>query len=133
MDGLKLLYPVMDKEYLSSPVEFIVDNLADLVVVEEHDLGLDGDSVRRRRADDREISRSEEGELKGSWNRCSRKGKSIDRLLELTELLLCAYTELLLLVNDKKSQILELESLSYELVGTYDDVQSTCLESLLNI
>ena len=133
MDGLKFLHPVMDEEYLSSPVEFISDDLPDLIIVKEHDFSLHRNPVRRRSRDYRQVSRTQERELEGSRDRSSRQGKSVHRSLELAQLLLCAHSEFLLLIDDQQTEILELESLSYQFMCTYDDIESTSLESFLDI
>ena len=48
MNRLKLFNPVMYKEYLSSPVQFIIDYLLHLIMIEEHYFRLDWNTVRRR-------------------------------------------------------------------------------------
>ena len=123
----------MDEEYLSSPVQLVSDYLLYLVIVKEHYLRLHRNPVRRRSRDYRQVSRTQERELEGSRDRGGGQCQSVYRSLELAQLLLRTHTELLLLVYDQKSQILELKALSYEFVCTYDDIESTGLEPPLYI
>ena len=102
-------------------------------MIKKHDFSLDRYSVRRRSTYYRKVTRTEKRKLESSRNRSCRKGESIHRSLQLTELLLCTYTELLLLVYNEKSEILELETLSNKLVSTYHNVESSRLQSLLNV
>jgi hypothetical protein len=70
MDGLQFLYPVVHEEQLTSAMKFILYYLLHLVMIEQHDLRLHRNSVRRRSIDDGKVSRSKKRELKGTWNRC---------------------------------------------------------------
>ena len=133
MDGLQFLYPVVKEEKLSSPVELIPYYLLYLVMIKEHYLCLDRDPVRRRSADDRKVAGSQERELEGTRDRRRCKRKRIHGGLQLAELLLGAHTELLLLIDYEESKIFEFESLSYKFMRTYDDIESTCLQSFLDI
>jgi hypothetical protein len=59
MDGLKFFHSVMYKEDLSSPVELIIDDLLDLIMIEKHYFGLHRYPVRRRGIDDGKVSGTE--------------------------------------------------------------------------
>ena len=130
---LKFLHPVVDEEQLSASSKLIIDVLLYLVVVKKHDFRLDRNPVRRRGIYDGKVAGSQKRELERSRDRSGCKGKSVHRGLELTELLLGPYSELLLLVYDEKSEVLEFKSLSYELMSTYDYVERACLEPVLYI
>ena len=133
MHRLKFLYPVVDEEQLSASSQFIIDYLLYLVVVEKHDFRLDRDPVWRRGIDDGKVAGSQKRELERSRDRSGRKSQSVHRCLELAELLLGPYSELLLLIDDEKSEVLEFKSLSYEFMSTYDYVKRTGLEPVLYV
>jgi len=133
MDGLKFLHPVVKEEYLSSPVQLVSDDLLYLVMIEKHYLGLHRNPVRRRRADDGKVTCTQKRELEGTWYRSGCKGQCIHRSLELTELFLGAYSELLLLIDYEKSKILEFEALSYKFMCSYHYIQGTGFQPFLDI
>ena len=57
---LKFLHAVMHEEDLSSPIQLIIDDLSDLIVIKKHDLSLNRNTVRRRSAYNRKVSCTEE-------------------------------------------------------------------------
>ena len=71
-------------------------------------LGLYGITVRRRSLDNTKIARANQRELESTRNWCSRHSEGVDRGLHLTKFLLGRDSELLLLVDDKQTKILEL-------------------------
>ena len=131
--GLEFLYPVVYEEYLSSPVQFVIYDFLDLIRVEEHNLCLHRNSVRWRCIDDGEVTGSEKRELQSSRDRSCSERERVYGSLELAQLLFRTHTELLLLVDDEKSEVFEFKSFSYEFMSTDNDVQRSRLESLLDV
>ena len=68
--------------------------------------------------------------MQGAGDGRGGHGERIDIHLELAELLLDADAELLLLVNDEQAQVLELDVLAQDAVGTDEDVHLACGQSL---
>ena len=79
-------------------------------------------TVWRRCLDDRQVSGPHQRELKGTRNRSRRQCQRIYIDLQLTKLFFHAYTELLLLVNDKQTQILEFDTFANNLMRTDKDI-----------
>ena len=87
--------------------------------------GNDRLSVGRRRRDDGEVARPHERELQRAGNRRRGEGQRIDIDAHLRQLLLGRYAELLLLVDNKQSQVVEFHLLAQDLVRTDQDVDAT--------
>ena len=75
----------------------------------------------------------QQGELQGTGNRGGRQCKRIHRMLDLAELFLRRDAELLLLVDDQKAEVLELEPAAQDLMRADEDVDGTLLQALLDI
>ena len=131
--AIQFLNPVVQEEYLSVAVQFVIDYAAYLFLVEEYDFGLNGNPVRRGSVYYGKVPGSQERELEGSRNRSGSKGQGVDRLLQLTELFLGTYSELLLLIYYQQAQILELECGIQKFVGAYDYVYAAFFESFLYV
>ena len=117
VNGREFLYLVMQEEYLSAALEFVVDDTLDFVLIEQNDLSLDGDSVGRRSVDDAEVAGAQEGELERARNRGGSKSKRVDGSADLAQLFLCRYAEFLLLVNHQQAQVFEFERIGQNLMS----------------
>ena len=133
LDGGKFLHLVMQEEHLSAAVELVIDDALDLLLVEQDDFRLDRDTVGRRRLDDGQVTRTQQGELQGTGDRGSRQGKRIHGMLDLAELFLRRNAELLLLVDDQEAEVLELEPVAQDLMRADEDVDGTLFQTLLYI
>ncbi len=133
VDGRQFLHFVVQEENLSAPVQFVIDDALDFLLVEQDDLRLDGNPVRRRSIDDGQVAGAEERELKGPGNRGRRQGKGIDRCLEVAEFLLRAHTELLFFVDDQQAQILEFKPGPEDFVRPDQNVYLPFFQLLLDI
>ena len=116
---------VVDEIYLSVARHLEVDSIDDDLCAEGVYLRLDGITVGRRRLNDTEVTGSDERELEGTRNGCSRHCQGIDIGLHLTEFLLGRDAELLFLVDNEKAKILELHRLANEFVRTYYNIYLT--------
>ena len=85
-------------------------------------LRLDGISVGGWCLDDAQVARTHQRELQGTRNGGRRHGERVDIGLQLAQLLLGRDAKLLLLVDDKQSQVMELHRLTDELVRTYYNI-----------
>ena len=123
MDHLRNVREVADtiihEVNLSITRHFEVDSISDDLCAEGMNLRLDGIAVRGRCLDDTEITGSNQRELKRTGNRRCRHRQRIDIRLQLAQFLFRGDTKLLFLVDDEQSEILELDRLADDLMGTY--------------
>ncbi len=54
------LDPVVDKEYLPLSLQLLLDGAPNHILIEENDIGLDGETITGRSLDDRHIAQAEE-------------------------------------------------------------------------
>ena len=99
----------MKEENLSSSVEFIIYDTLDFILVKQNYLGLHRDSVGWGSVDYAEVPGTKERELQSARNRGCGESQGVHGCLYLPEFFFCTHSELLLLIYDKKTQILELE------------------------
>lgn len=121
----QILHPVVDEIDLSAPIQLGIDGVADNLLRKDMRFGNDRLSVGRRRRDDGEVARPHERELQRAGNRRRGEGQRIDIDAHLRQLLLGRYAELLLLVDNKQSQVVEFHLLAQDLVRTDQDVDAT--------
>ena len=107
-DGLDVVVQV---EHLTASAHFAADSLVNNgVVVLEH-VGLDGLTVHRSLLYDAHVAQSAHRHVERSRNRRCREREHVDVLYKLLEALLLSHAEALLLVDDRKPQIAELNVL----------------------
>ena len=114
----QILNAVVHKENLPVAAHFKIDSFGYNFLIECMYFRLNRVTVGRRCLNDRQVSSPHQRELKGTRNRSSRQCQRIYIDLQLTKLFLHAYTELLLLVNDKQTQILEFDTFANNLMRT---------------
>ena len=119
---------VVDEEHLSASAHLELDGFSNDFGTELAKLRLDGIAVGGRRLDDAQVPRSHQGELQRSRYRGGCQGEGVDIGFQLTELLFCRDTELLLFVNNKETQVLEMYCLADELMRTDDDIDGAILQ-----
>ena len=132
INGLQFLHPVVKEKYLSSPVELVVYDFSNFIRVEKHNLSLDRYAVRRRCGYYGQVTGSEKRKLQSPRYRCSSKSQSVHGFLELTQFLLCAHTEFLLLIDYQQPKVPEFETCTEYLVSTYQYIYGPALEFLLD-
>ena len=118
----QILNAVVHKENLPVAAHFKIDGFGYNFFIECMHFCLNRVTVGRRRLDDRQVSGPHQRELKGTRNRSRRQCQRIYIDLQLAKLFLHAYTELLLLVNDKQTQILEFDTFANNLMRTDKDI-----------
>ena len=133
VDGREFLHFVVQEEDLAAPVEFIIDDALDFLLVEENDFRLDGNAVGRRGVDNAQVARSQQGELQRSRNRSCGQRKGIHRSFEGTEFFFRGHAEFLLLINNQQAQVLEIEFLAKDLVRAYQDIDLTRGKALFDV
>ena len=122
----------MKEEYLSAAVQFIITDTPYLGLVEEYYLCLDGDTVGRRSVYYAQVAGTEKRELERPRNRSGGEGEGVYVRFQLTEFFFGAYTEFLLFVDYKKSQVLEFKSGSEYFVGTNENINLTRCKLIIN-
>ena len=101
LDFQYILYPVVNKENLSTTAHLIFNGLFDDLLIEGMQFGDDGVTVGRWCIDDGEVPGSHQRELKGSGNGSGCQGKGVHIQFQLLQFLLHTYPELLFLINDE--------------------------------
>ncbi len=121
------------EETLPATIALAQQRLAQDHGVERRDIGAHGEAVNRRRGDDRHLAHA--GKRKLQRARDGRRGQRqhVHVLAQLLQALLVADAEMLLLVNDEKPKIGELDALPKERVGADDDIDVTVREPLLDL
>ena len=126
--GRQFMHLVVKEENLPSAIQFIIYDIPYFFFIEKNNLRLHRNPVRRGSTDDGKIPR-----LQRPRNRCRGQCQCIDRKFQLAQLLLRADAEFLLLINDKKAQILEFERTAQYLMGSYQYIYLSFPEFFLNI
>ena len=114
----------MQEEHLATPVQFIIDDTLDFLLVEQNDFRLDGNAVGRRRLNDGKVTGAQQGELQGARNGRGSESKGIHRTLELTQFFFGRYAEFLLFIDNQQAQVLEFKAITQDFMRTYQDVDS---------
>ena len=113
---------VVHDEYLAIAAHFKADGLGNDLRREGVHFSLYGIAVGRWCLYDAQITGTHQRELQGSRNGRGGERQRIDIHLHLAQLLFRGHTELLLLVDDKQTQVLELHAFANELVRSDEDV-----------
>ena len=124
---------VVDEEDLSAATHLEADSLCYHFGTECADLCLDGIAVGGWRLNDREVTGSHERELQGARDRRGSQSQRVHVGLQLPELLFRRDTELLFLVDDEQTEVLEAHRLANELVRANDYVHRAVLQSIQHL
>ena len=116
---------IVDEIHLSVARHLKINSVSDDLRTKSMYFRLNRIAVGRRRLDDTQIASTNERELEGTRYRRSRHGQRIDVWLHLTEFFFGRNTELLLLIDDEQTKVLELHRFAYELVRTYYNIYVT--------
>ena len=131
---LNVMNFVVDIVYLSLAGEFTKDRLPDHLLIIFHDVGLDRHTPFRRVLQNRHVSDPHKAHMKGSRDRRRGEGQNVHIFLHLLDLFFVGHAEALLLVHDKKTQVLELDVLGQKSVGADNNIAESLgdfLDSLL--
>ena len=124
---------VVHEEHLSVSAHLELNGIRNHLFVEGMHLGIDGIAVRRRCLDDTHVACPHQRELQRSRNRCGCHGERVHIGLHLAQLLLRGNAELLFLIDDKQSEVLELHRLPDELMRTDNDIYLPLLQVAENL
>ena len=120
----------MHEEHLSVACQLVLDSVPDDFGRELTQLCINGIPVWRRSGDDAHVACAHHGELQSARDRRRRKGKGIDICLHLLQLLLGRHPELLLLINDKQSEVFKLNIFPYNPMSTNKNIDIAGLHLL---
>ena len=115
-------YAVAHDEQLSVAAHLKVDGLADDIRAVDMNLGLYGITVGRRSLYDGEVTGTHKRELQGTRYWRGGHCEHIHVGAHLLQALLDRYAELLLLIDNEQTQVLELDLFAYQLVRSYYDI-----------
>ena len=121
---------VMEKKYLSAPLQLTQNRIAnDLFVIARH-VSLDRQPIRRRGFDDAQVPNADQRHMQGARDRRRRQTDHVDELAELFQSLLMDDTEAMLFVDDHQAQIFKLDILLEQPVGSDQDVDAASARSV---
>ena len=120
-----------DVEALAAAILLAQQRLADGHAVERRDEGAHGQPIDRRRGDQAHVAHAGQGELQGARDRRGGQRQHMDVGAQLLQPLLVGDAEMLLLVDDQETEVLELDALGEQRVGADHDVDGALLDRLL--
>ena len=123
-----IVNPVIDIINLSAPLHLALDRLADGFFIIFHDKGLNRQAVHRCLLQKAHITNADQAHMQGSRNGRSSKRKNINIGFHLLDLFLMGNAKSLLLVNDQKTQILILNFLGKEPVGSDHNIHQSLFQ-----
>ena len=113
---------VIDEEDLTAPPFFTHDGIADDAGVVFGDIGLDRETVGRRRFDDAHFPQIDQRHVQRPRNRRRTQGQDIDIGCPSLPFFLLGYAEALFFIDDQEAQVLEFDLLVEQAVGPDEDV-----------
>ncbi len=113
---------MVDNKHLTVARHLEVDSFKKSVVGKRADRRDNRIAVGGRGGDSRQITGPHQRELQRAGYRGGTHGECVDIGLHLLELLLYGHSELLFLVDDQKSEILEFNRFGYQLVGADQNI-----------
>ena len=108
---------------LAAALELVPHRVADHLLVEGDDVGLDRQAVARRRLDHRHVADADQRHVERARNRRRAHRQHVDLAAHLLDALLVGDAEALLLVDDQQPEIVEDHVLRQQAVRPDDDVQ----------
>ena len=116
-------------EALAAAEMFAQQGFANDDGIERRDVGAHREAVQGRRGDERKFAHAGKRQLQGAGNGRGSEGQHMDIGAEFLEALLVLHTEVLLLIDDKKAEVTELDVAGEQRVGADDDVDVASLEA----
>ena len=129
-DFLDVFDPVVDEIHLATAAEFVRDGVSDDFFVERRKGGLDRLAVGWRCGNGAQVARAHQAELQRTGDGRGREGQGVDVGPDGFELVLNGYSKLLLLINDKQTKVLELNTFSDERVCSDQNIDLSVLQFL---
>ncbi len=133
LDAREIFDPRHHVEGLSAAVAFAQQRLADHQGIVRRDEGADREPIDRRRGDDRELAHPRERQLQRARDRRGAQGEHVHLGAQLFQPLLVADAEMLLLVDDQKAEVPELDRLAEQRMGADHDIDGPVREPLLDL
>ena len=127
-DVCDVIDPVVDIVHLAVSRKLAVDRLAHELVVVLHDIGLDRHTVDRRLLEHRHVTDADQRHVQRPRDRRRRQRQHVDVFLQILDALLMRHAEALLLVDDQKAEVPELDVLTEQTVGANDDIDTAGLQ-----
>ena len=122
---VNILDTVIDKENLSVTAHLEIDRFTDNIGVETLHFRLYRIPVGRGSGDAAQVAGTHQRELQSSRDRCRCHCQRIHIHFHLTKFFLNGYAELLLFIDDKQSQVFELDIFADNTMRTDQDVHLT--------
>ena len=116
------LHPIVHVIHLTFAQHLSANRGRDSLLIERPHISEDRVSVLWRCSDVRHISYPRQGHLESPGYRCCRECENVHACAEFTKCILCLDPESLLLVDDDKAEVRELEVAREQPVGSHDDV-----------
>ena len=113
---------VVDEEDLAAPPFFAHNGIADDAGVVFGHIGLDRETVCRRRFDDAHFPQVDQGHVQRPRNRRGAQGQDVDIGCPGLPFFLLGHAEALFFIDDQETQVLELDLLVEQAVGPDEDV-----------
>ena len=113
-----------DIKGLPAPIMFAQQRLAQGHRVEFAHVGADGQTVDRRRADDRQIAHPGQRQLQRARDRRCRQGQHMNIRAQRLEPFLVADPKMLFFVDDQKTEVLEADVLGQQRMCADDNIDS---------
>ena len=129
-DLINVVHAIVYIIYLSAPSQLPMDRLTHHLIIIFHYIGLDRDTVDRRLLQHTHVADADQAHVERSGDRSRRKCQYVHVLLQLLDLFLMGNSESLLLVNDKKSQILKLNILRQDPMSSDHNIHKALLKAL---
>ena len=133
LDAGEIFDPRHHIERLAAAIAFAQQRLADHQGIVRRDEGAHRQAIDRRRGNDREIAHARQRQLQRARDRRRAQRQHMHLGAQLLQPLLVADAEMLLLVDDQKAEIAELDRLAEQRVGADHDVDRAVGEALLDL
>ena len=123
---------VVHEVNLAAAFEFEFHSGAHDLFVELGDDGLNRHAVFGRRLDNTHVAQADERHVQGARDRCGAHCQYVDFFAHLLESFLVAHAEALLLIDDKQTEVLELDVFREQAVSADEDVHVAVFDALDN-
>ena len=133
LDAGEIFDPRHHVERLAAAIALAQQRLADHQGIVRRHEGADRQPVDRRRGDDREVAHAGQRQLQRARDRRRAQRQHMHFGAQLLQPLLVADAEMLLLVDDQKAEIPELDRFAEQRMGADHDIDGAVREALLDL